>query len=195
MVKLLTTEDLWGREEYEQQRDAFRRKIMAAKQPRRVLVGPNCSVHIENRDIMRYQVLEMLRAEGTWDDPQAVADELEAYNPLISRPNLLSVTMMFEYPTEEERETELPKLVGIDRHFWLAIGESDPVLGEFDAGQIDEDKVSSVQFVKFPLDDEQQSHLAQAGTVARLIIDHPHYTAQAVLGEQTRECIAADLSA
>ena len=63
----------------------------------------------------------MLRCEGTWDDFEAVNDELTAYNPLITQPNYISTTIMFEYPTKEERESELPKLVGIDQHVWLQI--------------------------------------------------------------------------
>lgn len=195
MAELLSAADVVDRDEYERIRSDFRRNIMQQKRSRRVLLGTNCSAHFENRDIMRYQVLEMLRCEGTWDDPSAVADELEAYNPLITQPDALSLTLMFEYPTEVERQSQLPRLVGIDRHVWLKVGDEPPIAGQFDAGQIDEQKVSSVQFVKFPIDQHTRERLARDGTVVRLVIDHPHYQTQAVLGEETRRSIAADLSA
>ncbi len=194
MAELLSPDDLLSLEEYTNIRDDFRRNIMVQKRARRVPVGTNCTAHIENRDTMRYQVLEMLRAEGTWDKPEAVAEELHAYNPLISQPEMLSVTFMFEYPSEEERKSELPKLVGIDQHVWFQIGDDAPILGAFDAGQIDEDKVSSVQFVKFPISPDQRNRMGDADTVLRIVIDHPHYQGQAVLGEDTRRSIVADLT-
>lgn len=195
MAQLLTRDDIPTHSEYESQRDAFRRRILMQKRLRRVAVGAHCTVHFENRDSMRYQVLEMLRIEGTFTNDEAIEDELHAYNPLITQAGLLSATFMFEYETEAERRTELPKLVGIDRHVWLQVGDTPRVLGGFDAGQIDEHKVSSVQFVKFALTDAQQDLIGREGTVVRLLIDHPHYRAQAVLGEETRQSLAADLAA
>ena len=195
MAQLITRDELFSEEEYEASRGDFRRDIMVKKRSRRVEVGDNCMVHFENRDIMLYQVLEMLRCEGTWEDDEAIADELAAYNPLITQPSTVSTTVMFGYPTKEERETELPKLVGIDQHVWLQVGDHPPILGDFDAGQIDEAKVSSVQYVKFALTPEQREELNREGTVVRVQIDHPAYGAQSVLSEATRRSIAEDLSA
>jgi len=194
MAELLSPDDLLSLEEYTSVRDEFRRKIMVHKRSRRVLLGANCTAHIENRDTMRYQVLEMLRAEGTWDKPEAVDEELQAYNPLISQPDMLSVTFMFEYPDEEDRKSELPKLVGIDQHVWFQVGDNAPILGQFDAGQIDEAKVSSVQFVKFPITSDQRASAEDPNTVLRFVIDHPHYQAKSVLGEDVRRAIVEDLT-
>jgi hypothetical protein len=165
---------------------------MVKKQRRRVLVGGHCSVHFECRETMRYQVHEMLRAEDSWDRPGAVEDELHAYNPLIPGPGELSATLMLEYETPEERQANLPKFVGIERHVWLRVGDTEPVLAIFDRGQIDERGVSSVQYVKWSLDAPRVALLGQEGTVLRLIIDHPAYSAQAVLSEDTRREIMAD---
>ena len=122
-------------------------------------------------------------------------DELTAYNPLITQPGTISTTIMFEYPTKAQRESELPKLVGIDQHLWLQIGDHERILGEFDAGQIDEMKVSSVQYVKFEITEEQQEELLNEGTVIRIHIDHPAYQAQSVLSEESRKSIVEDLAA
>jgi hypothetical protein len=189
---LLTEREILGKTDYERMRPDFRRRIMRIKSKRRVLVGDHCSVHFECRDTMHYQVQEMLRVEDSWDRTGAVAEELEAYNPLIPRPGELSATIMFEYETPEEREEHLPKFVGIDEHVWLRIGETDPVLALFDRGQIDDRGVSSVQYVKWSLSDEQLAKLDQEGSVIRLIIDHPHYRAQSVLSEETRQEIKQD---
>lgn len=191
-MRTLTAADVWGKADYERTRADFRRALMVRKHKRRVLVGDHCSVHFECRDTMHYQVLEMLRAEDSWSRPGAVQDELDAYNPLIPGRGELSATIMFEYTTPEERQEHLPKFVGIDGHVWLRIGDTEPLLAVFARGQIDERGVSSVQYVKWHLDDAQVAQLGQDGTVLRLVIDHPAYTAQAVLSEETRCEIMAD---
>ena len=191
-MNLLTEADILDKASYERTRDDFRRRIMVMKDKRRVPVGDHVTLHFENRDTMHYQVQEMLRAEDSWLRPGAVADELEAYNPIIPQRGELSATMMIEYATAAERAIHLPQFVKIDRHVWLQVGDTAPILATFDRGQIDEDKVSSVQYLRFALDDEQRRLLAADGTVVRLRIDHPAYTAQAVLSEESRKAISGD---
>lgn len=191
-MQTLTRNDILSAAEYEHARPEIRRRIMMAKERRRVLVGEHCSVHFENRETMRYQVHEMLRAERSWDRPGAVEDELAAYNSVLPRRGELAATVMFEYEDPAARAARLRDLVGIDGHFWLVVGTEKPVLGEFDAMQIDDDKISSVQFVRFALDDVRRDLLKEEGTVVRLVIDHPKYQAQSVLSEQARREIASD---
>jgi hypothetical protein len=191
-MPLLTPADLLGKDAYEAARTDLRRRILVMKRTRRVLVGEHCSVHFENRETMRYQIQEMLRAEDSWERPGAVAGELDAYNPLIPMRGELSATIMLEYVTPEERLEHLPRFVGLDQHVWLRIGDTDPVLARFDRSQIDARGVSSVQYVKWPLDPTRVDLLGREGTVVRLLIDHPAYTAQAVLSEETRREIMRD---
>jgi hypothetical protein len=191
-MQTLTKDDILPEREYERARPDFRRRIMLTKDRRRVLVGEHCSVHFESRDTMLYQVQEMLRAESSWEREGAVEEELEAYNPLIPGRGELSATIMFEYETVEERQIKLPQFVGIDRHVWLQIGDTERVLAGFDRGQIDEHKVSSVQYIKWKIDEERRELLAREGTVVRIVIDHPQYQAQSVLSEQTRAEICRD---
>jgi hypothetical protein len=191
-MQMLSKKEILSKTDYEQARPDFRRRVMLAKSKRRVLVGEHCSVHFESRETMHYQVQEMLRAEDSWERPGAVEDELAAYNPLIPGNGALSATIMFEYETQEEREEFLPKFVGIDRHVWLRVGETEPVLADFDRGQIDEHKVSSVQYIKWRLDEQRRALLKTEGTVVRIVIDHPSYQAQSVLSEQTRDEIGTD---
>lgn len=188
----LTTADVLDNQAYEQRRPDLRRQLMVQKEKRRVAVGEHVMFHFENRDTMQYQVHEMLRAEDSWLRDGAVNDELDAYNPIIPRSGELSATMMIEYATAAERALMLPQLVGIERHVWLRIGETAPVPAAFDDSQIAEHKVSSVQYVKFLLSDEQRHLLKADGTVVRLVLDHAAYTAQAVLSEETRKAIASD---
>jgi hypothetical protein len=191
-MQRLTTADILDKQTYEQARADLRRRIMVQKEKRRVAVGDHVMFHFENRDTMHYQVHEMLRTEESWLRAGAVDDEIEAYNPIIPRTGELSATMMIEYATAPERALMLPRFVGIERHVWLRVGDSALVPATFDGGQIAEHKVSSVQYVKFALSEEQRRLLKADGTVVRLTIDHPAYTAQAVLSEETRKAIASD---
>jgi hypothetical protein len=191
-MTLLTRADIIGREAYERERADLRRRLIAEKNHRRVQLGPHCTIHFESRETMRYQVHEMLRTEVSWDRPGAVDEELAAYNALIPQTGELSATLMLEYETPEERATALPAFVGLERHLTLQIGDTPPVLATFDRGQIDEDKVSSVQYVKWHINEQQRALLKTAGTVLRLALDHPYYQAQAILGEETRIIISND---
>ncbi len=191
-MKLLTTRDILDKDAYEQARADFRRLIMVQKDKRRVLVGQHMTFHFENRDTMRYQVQEMLRAESSWNRPEAIEDEVETYNALIPQRGELSATMMIEYETAQERAVMLPQLVGIEEHVKLQIGDTTPVLAVFDRRQVDDHKVSSVQYLKWMISDAQRQLLQTDGTVVRLIVDHRSYKAQAVLSEQSRLAIAHD---
>jgi hypothetical protein len=190
-MELLTHDDLMTYDEYEAARPEYRRNIIAIKRNRVVQVGSNSTWHFENRDIMRYQIQEMIRCE-VMTETEAIDQELDAYNPLIPGVNEISATLMFEYETKPEREKYLPLFVNIDQHVFLQVGDTDPIKGAFDGGQITPDKVSSVQYVKFHLTDEQTALLRTEGTVLRAIVTHPHYKAQSVLGENVRRALEDD---
>lgn len=194
-MRPLTRADILTADAYERERGPLRGRLMVLKERRRVPVGDECSVHFENRDTIRYQIHEMLRVEQSWDRSGAVEAELEAYNPLIPASGELSATVMFEYNAPEVRKQRLSDLVGIDQHLRLVVGDTAPLLAEFDRMQISEGRVSAVQFVKWRLDAHRRALLTREGTVVRLIVDHPRYRARSVLSEQTRKEIAADLEA
>ncbi len=189
----ITTDEILGAGEYERTRPERRRRIIALKRRRRVTVGEHATFHFESRETMVYQIHEMLRAEDSWERPGAVEDELEAYNPLIPGGRELSATLMFEYETEEERATWLSRLVGIDDHIWLHVGDTPPVKAVLDSAQVSPTRISSVQYVKWPLSGRQIDLVKTPGTVVRIVLDHPNFSAQAVLGEDTRAELACDL--
>lgn len=161
----LVHSDLLTGPEYEREREGVRRRVMMIKDRRRVLVGDHCSVHFECRETLRYQVLEMLRAERSWSRPGAVDDELRAYSPLLPGTGDLSATVMFEYEASEERSVALSALTGIEHHLWLVVGDTPTILAQFDHRQMDASRVSAVQFVRWSLDATQREALRTDGTV------------------------------
>jgi len=81
-MQKLSRQDLMTLEQYSVERSRVRAEVIAHKQLRNVQVGPNMTWCFEDRTTIRYQVLEMLRAERIFE-PAGIQDELDAYNPLI----------------------------------------------------------------------------------------------------------------
>ena len=56
----------------------------------------------EDRTTIRYQILEMLRAERIFES-EGIQGELDAYNPLIPDGSNWKVTLLLEFPDADER--------------------------------------------------------------------------------------------
>ncbi|QKQ25096.1 DUF3501 family protein [Candidatus Reidiella endopervernicosa] len=78
----LTRTDLLSLEQYAEQRNEFRARVMEHKKSRRVAIGEHATLYFEDALTMQYQVQEMLRIERIFE-VDAIQDELEVYNPLI----------------------------------------------------------------------------------------------------------------
>jgi Protein of unknown function (DUF3501) len=196
---LLTLNDIADVRAYERERDAFRDHIISVKAVRRVHIGTLISLVFENRDTMRFQVQEMVRAEKILTD-EGIQAELDVYNPLISRGDRLTATLFIECTTEEQMREWFPKLVGIERSVELRIGSGDDrvtVRCLPDAAHADlltrEDMTAAVHYVHFDVGVEMAALLA-AGP-ADLAVVHPAYLELAELRDSTRSSLAADLSA
>jgi hypothetical protein len=127
----LTREDLLPLDEYERQRDAYRSRIIALKQRRRVSVGPLVTLVFENRKTLQFQIQEMIRAERIVE-PAKVQDELDVYNELLPTEGELSATLLIEITEAAAMKESLDRFKGLDHGHTLAIiagGES--VLAQF----------------------------------------------------------------
>lgn len=178
--------------DYERQRDDIRRSAIAARAVRRVPLGPSATVSFENRETVAYQIQEMLRAERIAKDAE-VQHEIETYSDLLPAPDELSATLMFEFPEAEGRALRLHELVGFEDHLHLAFDGAGRAQAFFDRRQIDADRLSAVQFIRFPIDAAQREALARAGTV-RLVSDHPGYAYSAEIPPHTCRALAGDLA-
>jgi hypothetical protein len=99
-------------EAYARQRKDFRARVIAHKKDRTVHVGDHVTLLFEDELTIRYQVQEMLHAERVFEEA-GIADELDAYNPLVPDGRNFKATMMIEYTDIEERRVALGKLNGI----------------------------------------------------------------------------------
>ncbi len=174
-MKKITMADLMSIDAYEAQRPAIRAAIMEHKKTRRIPLGPNAMLHFEDYMIMRYQVLELVRAEKI-TSAEELQDELDAYNPLIPDGKNLKVTLMLEYPDEEERKERLQQLIGIEELISIRIDGFDPVypIANEDLPRSTEDKTSSVHFLRFEFSDEMIA-AARKGANWTVLSEHLNY--------------------
>jgi len=192
-MKRVTLDEIVGLERYEQIRPAFRDRIIALKKHRRVAVGDHVTFVFENHDTMLFQIQEMLRAEHIVDLDR-IRDEVDVYNGLVPNGSELSATMLIEI-TETSRIRELlVSLIGIDRSVRLEVGE-EIVAAEFEGGRSKDDKLSAVQYVRFPLGQRAGQRLISGEAPVRLVIDHPNYRASATIEGSVRASLVGDLEA
>ncbi|GIW41336.1 MAG: hypothetical protein KatS3mg076_1913 [Candidatus Binatia bacterium] len=192
-MRKVTLDDVVGLGRYERIRDEFRRRIIELKRRRRVAVGDRITFVFENFDTVLFQIQEMLRAESITDIDR-IREEIEIYNSLIPEPGELSSTMLIEITEYEKIRPELLRLQGIDRAVAIELGEGLRVPGVFEAGRSKEDKLSAVQYVRFPFDPKAREAFADPGVPAAIVISHPNYQARAPIEGPVRESLLEDLA-
>jgi hypothetical protein len=189
----LTADDLMTLEEYARVRPDFRQKVLAHKKDRKVHLGPNATLYFESRLTMQYQVQEMLRVERIFE-PEGIADELGAYNPLIPDGTNWKATFMLEFPDVEERKRELAKLVGVEDRVWVRVEGHEPAyaIADEDLERETEEKTSSVHFMRFELDAAMIGAL-KGGAGLAMGCDHPSLNETVEVSEDVRKSLVGDL--
>jgi hypothetical protein len=193
-MQKLTRADLMSLEQYAEQRPAFRQRVLAHKQHRRVPLGAHAMLYFEDRLTMQYQIQEMLRTERIFE-VAGIEDELDAYNPLIPDGSNWKATFMMEYEDPTERAHALAMLIGVEDRVWMQVDGHAPVhaIADEDMPRENTDKTSSVHFMRFELTPEMAA-AAKAGAAISAGVDHAGYRAEiAPLPEAIRAALVADL--
>jgi len=189
MLKIDRSEIL-GLGAYEQVRDQFRRRVIELKKDRRVSIGDRVTLVFENHDTMLFQVQEMLRAERMTSE-RGIRDEIAIYNELLPDAGELSATLFVEITDKDRIREDLHGLVGIDEHVALVLG-AHRIAARFEPGRSTEEKLSSVQYVRFAVPEEARRALADAAQPAALELDHPRYRHRTELSAGTRRSLLED---
>ncbi|MBS0569677.1 MAG: DUF3501 family protein [Proteobacteria bacterium] len=191
MQKLMPN-DLFTLEAYARERPAFRERVLAHKQARRVPLGAHLTLLFEDRLTVQYQVQEMLRIERIFEQA-GIHDELDAYNPLIPDGANLKATLLIEYEDPAERARRLVEMRDIERVITLRVGSLAPVnaIADEDMQRSNAEKTSAVHFLRFEL---SPAHVAafKNGDAVELAVDHPAYQGKTTLGLPTHAALAAD---
>ena len=190
---MIKRENLLSLEAYARERNAFRAKVIEHKKLRSVHLGGHVTLQFEDELTIRYQVQEMLRIERIFEE-EGIRQELEAYNPLVPDGGNWKATMLIEYPDAEERRRMLAKLRGIERNAWVQVEgcAKVPAIADEDLERENEEKTSSVHFLRFELDAAMREKL-HGGAALTIGVDHPQYRASVTVAEDVRASLMADL--
>jgi Protein of unknown function (DUF3501) len=190
---MIRRESLLTLEAYARERSQMRAKVIEHKKRRTVHLGSNLTLQFEDELTIRYQVQEMLRIERIFEE-EGIQHELDAYNPLVPDGGNWKATMLLEYPDEQERRRRLAELKGIERKVWVEVGGGPRVwaIADEDLERENEEKTSSVHFLRFELDRALRERL-RAGADVVVGVDHPHYNVRVELSAEQRSALGADL--
>ena len=191
----ISRDSLWTLEHYARIRNQFRQEVIAHKRIRQVALGDHITLFFEDEKTIRYQIQEMLRIEKTFEE-SGIQDELDAYNPLIPDGRNFKCTMMIEYPNPEVRKTELAKLKGVEDRVWVQVEGREKVfaIADEDLERENEEKTSSVHFMRFELDEDMAGAL-KYGVGLAMGVDHPNYNVVVdPIAAETRASLVRDLA-
>jgi hypothetical protein len=136
------------------------------------------------------QIEEICRLENLVRDDQIEA-EIAATNELMPTVDSLAATVFVPLPREEDAKIALRQLVGLDEHVVFHVG-AHAIRGAFEPGRSTDDKISAVQYARFPLSHDAKAALLAPSTPLAVEIDHPNYRHRVACSEELRASLAAD---
>jgi hypothetical protein len=169
---------------YEEQRNAIREQVLKVKEARRIHVGDHLTFLFENAETVRYQVQEMMRTEKIVKESD-IQHEINTYNELLGAEGELGCVLLIEYTSPEERAVQLRKLLGLPEKLYALLEDGRRIPAKFDDRQIDDDRLSSVQYLKFN---------TGGATPVALGSDHPNLMLEAPLSHEQRQALTEDLT-
>ncbi len=168
---------------YEDGREAFRRAVMAQKARRRIHVGDCLTFLVENPLTIRYQIQEMMRAEKIVRESD-IRHELDTYNAILGGNGELGCTLLIELDDPTERAAKLREWYTLPERVYAVLEDGTRIAASFDPAQRGADRLSSVQYLKFPLGSKVPVAFG---------VDHHEMHVETVLTEDQRAAIAEDL--
>ena len=191
-MKPISIAEIKGPAIYEGMREDFRRHVIALKRPRRVSLGdqPSVTLVFENRHTLLFQIEEMLRTEKI-SQPAKIQEEIDVYNELMPTDSSISATLFIEVPPDADARKELDRLIGLDEHVILHVGDH-ALRAIFEEGRGTSERISAVQYVRFGLPEPAKLALLAEGTKVSIEIDHPSYRHSIDCADDLRASLAKD---
>lgn len=169
---------------YEEQRDDLRARVLATKAPRRVHIGEYLTLLFENHLTIQYQIQEMVRTERMVKESD-IKHEIDTYNELLGGEGELGCTLLIEIEDPAVRKEKLAQWWALPEKIYLLLEDGTRVSATFDERQRGDDRVSSVQYLKF--DTKGQVPIG-AG------VDLPGLQAETRLTDEQRQALREDLT-
>jgi hypothetical protein len=193
LVRPITRRDVKGPALWAQIRDDYRRRVIELKKDRRVIIGDRVELVFDNRLTLTMQIEEICRLESLVTDEQIQA-EIDLTNQLMPTEGSLAATLFVPLPPDEDARVALRALVGLDEHVIFHVGPH-AIRAAFEQGRSTEDKISAVQYARFPLTADAKAALQTHGTPVAVEIDHPSYRHRVECPDALRASLAADYGA
>jgi hypothetical protein len=183
-MKRVQREEILDYETYSEAREVFRARVLEAKRPRRVHLGESLTLLFENPLTVRYQIQEMLRAERIVREAD-IRHEIDTYNEILGGEGELGVTLLIEIEDRESRPAKLRQWWALPEHLYLELEDGTRVRPGFDPRQRGEERISSVQYLRF----------AVGGRVpVAAAVDLPGLRGEVRLTDEQRRALAEDLA-
>ena len=183
-MKPVRREDILDYETYDERRADFRREVLAAKEARRVHVGAHLTFLFENTLTVRYQIQEMMRAERIVREAD-IRHEIDTYNQLLGADGELGCTLLIEIDDPAERDRKLSDWFELPENVYVRLSDGSRVPARFDESQRGRGRLSSVQYLKFPVDGDVPVALGVA---------MPGLQLETELSPEQRQALADDLA-
>ena len=179
----ITRDSLMTLEAYTRYRKTHKAEVIARRRLRSVQLGEHISLQFEDEQTIRYQIQEMIRAEQMVRE-RDIQHELETYNAVLGGPGELGATLLIEIPDEADRAGLLRAWRDLPGHLWMTFTDGTRAQAAFDPEQMNEEKLSSVQFLKFAVGNR---------TPAGLRSELPALREEADFSDATRRALQEDL--
>ncbi len=192
-MKKLELESLLNIIEYEKVRDDYRKDIIQYKKNRRIVLGPNVAMVFENERTLGFQIQEIMRAERLVHDEQ-ILEEIKVYNSIMPPKNGLSATLFIEITDEKKIKSILNDFIGLTdgENLYFEIGD-DKIFATFEQGREEEDKISSVHYVQFHIDQDQKARLVDPKEKVNIVINYNNYIYSMPIQDKMRSSLHEDL--
>jgi hypothetical protein len=188
-------EDILDRENYAGLRPSYRAAVIDYKRSRRLAVGENITLLFEDRETLHFQIQEMVWVEGI-ALPEKIQYEIDTYNELMPTDCELSATLFIEITEADEIRPALDRLIGVDEHVSLIVGEKAEAIeinARFDPKQMEDDRISAVQYIKFSFDEDALRLFCDPRQPALVRVTHPNYQREVEIPPITRDSLIRTL--
>ncbi len=169
---------------YGDRRGEIRNQIMELKQPRRVHAGEVLTFLFENAETVKYQIQEMMRAEHIAREAD-IQHELDTYNALLGDEGELGCCLLIEIDDKAKRDELLRAWRKLPQHLYLRFADGSKQAATYDAAQMDDERLSSVQYLKFKVADRDPVAVGS---------DLPELRVEAVFTAEQKQALTADLT-
>lgn len=209
---------------YERARGTLCQDIIALKKRRRIELGPLISLLFENHETVLWQIQEMVRVERIVDPKSIEEEVEVYNALIPSEGNLCAtlfiqidekdaIKSQLDRLMGIDEGDQLYFLLGTDVHIRhdpgprqqqpqsdrtpvlrSSLGSDERIVGRFEAGRSKEDKISAIHFVTFTFSDAQREMFRDPSISIRLVVQHPNYRHEMVVGPELHQALVEDLS-